>query len=590
MASPLLKCSICPKKPSFSDISHLLTHVGSKGHLSYLHKLQVRSHQEIAAGQELAAYDRWYQQHGLGHLLSERMLYKEARKGNKRGRVSTNQRNIKNGSQQSAPNVRLPVPPYRHSMGKNRQLHPPRLARGSRTSRLSLYSEDDSNYDDSPTKQQRSAPDERFGFRRSNVCHSRYKARKVHLDSIKRTRLHTSPELRDSVNELSCADVSDPVTPKADDESPRLKGVQWPGMNLFDAATEGMKKRRNQKKDGSILEHMEKSSELVMPAEAIYSPGGTWQKTRVITGNVEDTSPLRGETPVPKPVRRRRYPLVERDGNIACVSPARLQGKRRSGYRFQVPAELVIQQSSSIGIASPDSRRRFSPTEDENNEFKLTVENLRNGKRRGNVAVFDDSRYPEAQPSRTALVSRLNDTRSHRPTIHGYGQQAAKKPQMQFMTTPWLQPQYQQSTDYHQMYTTIDEREFRNPSHSELNTGKENIEPDFFATDRITRGQASTAPGESPVKAQDHFGSVPIPRLGTFGLGGLNMFEDPFGYSTNPLNTAFHSTASNLESPFLTEGSAFSGANNMESVNSPDGTVSDHGGYAHGQSVFASNP
>lgn len=86
MASTLLQCSICPKLPRFSDLSHLLTHVGSKGHLSHLHKLQVRSHQEIAAGHQLATYNHWYQQHGLGQLLSERMQQKEARNAIKRER------------------------------------------------------------------------------------------------------------------------------------------------------------------------------------------------------------------------------------------------------------------------------------------------------------------------------------------------------------------------------------------------------------------------------------------------------------------------------------------------------------------------
>src|SRR5690349_9549776 len=80
----LLNCSICPKKPTFSDTSHLLTHVSSKGHLSHLHKLQVRSHQEIAAGVQLATYNQWYQHHGLGQLLSERLLLKEARSAGRR--------------------------------------------------------------------------------------------------------------------------------------------------------------------------------------------------------------------------------------------------------------------------------------------------------------------------------------------------------------------------------------------------------------------------------------------------------------------------------------------------------------------------
>jgi hypothetical protein len=95
MAATLLKCSICPNLPTFSDTSHLLTHVSSKGHLSNLHKLQVRSHLEICAGHQLAAYNLWYQQHDLGGLLSERMLQKESKKATKRRRDPTTPKKVK---------------------------------------------------------------------------------------------------------------------------------------------------------------------------------------------------------------------------------------------------------------------------------------------------------------------------------------------------------------------------------------------------------------------------------------------------------------------------------------------------------------
>jgi hypothetical protein len=95
MAATLLNCTICPKQPTFSDTSHLLTHVSSKGHLSNLHKLQVRSHQEISAGHQLGDYNQWYQQHDLGRLLSERMLQKESKKATKRRRTATSPKKIK---------------------------------------------------------------------------------------------------------------------------------------------------------------------------------------------------------------------------------------------------------------------------------------------------------------------------------------------------------------------------------------------------------------------------------------------------------------------------------------------------------------
>jgi hypothetical protein len=55
---PLL-CSICPKKPNFSDVSHLLTHIASKGHLSNYYKVKVRSTSEEASRRIIDTYDRY---------------------------------------------------------------------------------------------------------------------------------------------------------------------------------------------------------------------------------------------------------------------------------------------------------------------------------------------------------------------------------------------------------------------------------------------------------------------------------------------------------------------------------------------------
>lgn len=87
MPSDLLKCTICPKKPIFSDVSHLLTHVGSKGHLANLHGLQVRSHQELDAGRQLVIYNQWFQEHGVASLLSERMLQKQQKRAVKKDAI-----------------------------------------------------------------------------------------------------------------------------------------------------------------------------------------------------------------------------------------------------------------------------------------------------------------------------------------------------------------------------------------------------------------------------------------------------------------------------------------------------------------------
>lgn len=52
-----LHCTICTRKPHFSDVSHLLTHIGSKGHLSSYYKIKVRSATEEPARQLINDYD-----------------------------------------------------------------------------------------------------------------------------------------------------------------------------------------------------------------------------------------------------------------------------------------------------------------------------------------------------------------------------------------------------------------------------------------------------------------------------------------------------------------------------------------------------
>lgn len=84
-AVPLL-CSLCPKNPQFSDISHLLTHISSKGHLSCRFKLQIRCQADPEARSQLDAYDAWYADNCLEELLAERLATKEQKNTLKRMR------------------------------------------------------------------------------------------------------------------------------------------------------------------------------------------------------------------------------------------------------------------------------------------------------------------------------------------------------------------------------------------------------------------------------------------------------------------------------------------------------------------------
>ena len=86
-----LHCNVCPKKPDFSDVSHLLTHIQSKGHLSAQYKVSVKANHDAEAKQLMEDYNEWYQKYNLDDLMHERLSQKEkkSRSGNGAARRSS---------------------------------------------------------------------------------------------------------------------------------------------------------------------------------------------------------------------------------------------------------------------------------------------------------------------------------------------------------------------------------------------------------------------------------------------------------------------------------------------------------------------
>ncbi|OAA43297.1 hypothetical protein NOR_04664 [Metarhizium rileyi] len=83
---PLL-CTVCPEAPRFSDVSHLLTHIASKGHLHHETQTKLKSHQDIAASVTLQQYESWYKANGIEALLVERMKAKQKKEAARTSRT-----------------------------------------------------------------------------------------------------------------------------------------------------------------------------------------------------------------------------------------------------------------------------------------------------------------------------------------------------------------------------------------------------------------------------------------------------------------------------------------------------------------------
>lgn len=465
MASIPLLCNICPKQRKFSDLSHLLTHVGSKGHLSCYFKLQVRSRQDPAARVHLATYDQWFTKYEVGRLLSERLTLKESKKvNNKRGYMKRIDSTDKQKStplalghragsyvvdEQLDPQIPLQHFKSEHSgfpttplltadVASMHKSHAPRMhlwppaheqtrdgfkpmdaqSHLSFESESGTVSEKGSGYGTPSTNSQ-------------TDCLYPDPSTSSHLQN---------PSLFDATQCIVTHDLGDDVfeCPRLelgnhdiDGEGTKLKGVFWPGMDIFDSATPEMKRKRNQKKDGSVLEQMMINSAEVEPTELIFTPEGNLKKQRRITGMVESSSPMKEESP--KPRRRRSNPkkpvLTEISGNyprVTKMTKGAKPGPISKGYRVtdfqQTSREALATLDQSSAIWTRNSSRGYMPTEAEDSEWKLTLGDLGHNKKSG-FTIFADAEQSGQTEGVTGPGPQFSATTYHQPSYYGYGSQ-----------------------------------------------------------------------------------------------------------------------------------------------------------------------
>ena len=173
----------------------------------------------------------------------------------------------------------------------------------------------------------------------------------------------------------SCAVEDDPADGAADStsltESTKLKGVYWPGMDLFDSATPEMRRKRNQKKDSSVVEQLELNSQDVEATEFIFTPRGSFKRQRRISSSFYDDDE-EGEVKLESPHQTlsrpalaslnpnipRRYRTSERGLDHSHPNPSRYDdGRDRPGSSY------------GHGDHAPKRRRAFEVFQDEDISF-----------------------------------------------------------------------------------------------------------------------------------------------------------------------------------------------------------------------------
>ena len=413
-----LHCNICPKLPKFSDLSHLLTHVASKGHLSHYFKAQVRSASEPSVRKELDTFDAWYDRYRIGKLMCQRLKSKDNKpiktERNRRvkqesiARESTNPAPAQLSKQKQAKVKResvidpqlVPIAFATSVQGNDEELE----LRGQITRPVVPYMSSRDN-DESPkdqlSQQQAGASTTTLPYPFLNDG-KETRARKPRVDEDQKS-VYPDPttigfggadaaagfDLGSTGSSLTSitSDTPDFEDQQAVAECAKLKGTIWPGMDLFDSANALAKRRRNQKKDGSILAQMMWTSATVRPRETVYTLGGTVHRIQPITGQIE-SSPYKQLTPKPKRARgkAKRTVLAPVDVNAARTKRPAQSGappRRRGRPRIHAePPETPSKPPKEVAGKKPVRKRQPTPLDDEEVEWQLNLGEEPTGQRK----------------------------------------------------------------------------------------------------------------------------------------------------------------------------------------------------------------
>lgn len=364
----------------------------------------------------------------------------------------------------------------------------------------------------------------------------RRRPRRPHLPSpVKRAPssdgIHSSDE--------DCPAEEDQATVLVTPEHAKLKGTVWPGMDLFDAATEEMKRVRNQKKDGSVLRRMEKLAALVEPTEVVYSPGGNVKKARHIDDLEDASSLIDGESPLPKlkqPRARKRQPLAERDTNAPRLvkRKAKIDAPKAHtelSFAHTLPPLPYLPSSStgdSIGLGS-----RYLPTEDDDDDFKPPLEVFAPRKRQVQFTILGDG-----SPNYGSNLSMEEGRNPLQAALPVYGNTSLQ--QVPKASASWLQPHYQSALQYTNPYTSYRPVAREYQGYYEAGIGNENVAPLADPPSSFRLASSNPLSWRSPVRPSTSSRLLPDSPFGNlFGLfAGGGQSDDPFVTANNPLAEA----------------------------------------------------
>ncbi|KAL8341517.1 hypothetical protein RB598_003444 [Gaeumannomyces tritici] len=335
-----LYCALCPERRNFSDLSHLLTHISSKSHLSRKFDTELRAQgDDGVSAASLADYERWYAKHRIGEHLQRRMETKQRRRQPRRERPAAALRVRTAGdlpSRSAGRSVSVKAEPREDSEDVfGAHVNHGRQATG--------------RYD-SPLTRNGNTITTTPGFQTPTSGR---------VDSDLSLNYADIGKFEDEGSELDASSFDGRMSWEnfdlEDDDTVKLKGIVYPGMAGFDAATPEQRRKRNQKKPKSVVQNMRITSESIEPVECIWKDMFTIERSRDIYASpTPEGSPVSKKAELPakrkkkqakngSPTANRARPGVTTRG----AARAQRQAAVRRGTTTTAAADQAVEESDN---------------------------------------------------------------------------------------------------------------------------------------------------------------------------------------------------------------------------------------------------
>ncbi|KLU84675.1 hypothetical protein MAPG_03714 [Magnaporthiopsis poae ATCC 64411] len=338
-----LYCALCPERENFSDVSHLLTHISSKSHLSRKFDTELRAQGDNAvSAARLAEYQRWYATHRIGDLLQRRMETKQRRRQPRRERAAPSPLPTRaSRAPRSVPSRRPPSVKAepREDSADVFDLHsrdsPAGTSHGILGRQTAGRYDSPGNFNGTPRYQTPTSGRGRSALPPNYAGIGKFEAEGSEADGSS----------FDGTLSLENFELED-------DDTVKLKGVTYPGMAGFDAATPEQRRKRNQKKDKSVVESMRETSESIEPLEYIWDGLGNFKRSRDIYASPSpEGSPVLKKAELPAKRKRRQTKIASPTANrvrpgVTTRGAARAQ---RQAAARQSPIAVATKQDSDDG-------------------------------------------------------------------------------------------------------------------------------------------------------------------------------------------------------------------------------------------------